>query len=178
MPIHFDVQKIQAIEFNDQIRKSAYSFNLVNNKLKIFPIPTMDKPLFFEYVKISDKFSVIKDTRNNVVTDIMNVPYRNPIYAKINTVGRTWIFKYTLALCREIEAHIRIQFANVNVQGVGSLQGSELVADSRTEKEQLITELKEMLNETSRKGQLERKQQESQFQRDTLQQIPLPIYVF
>jgi hypothetical protein len=35
-----------------------------------------------------------------------------------------------------------------------------------------------MLNETSRKGQLERKQQESQFQRDTLQQIPLPIYIF
>ena len=178
MPINFDVQKIQAIEFNDQIRKSAFSFNLVNNKLKIFPIPTFDKKLFFEYVKISDKFSVVKDNRSNVVTDIMNVPYRNPIYSKINTVGRTWIFKYTLALSREIEAHIRIQFANVNIQGVGSLQGSELVADARTEKEQLITELKEMLNETSRKGQLERKQQESQFQRDTLNQIPLPIYIF
>ena len=178
MPISFDVQKIQAIEFNDQIRKSAFSFNLVNNKLRIFPIPSFDKKLYFEYVKISDKFSVIKDNRNNVVTDIMNVPYRNPIYSKINTVGRTWIFKYTLALSREIEAHIRIQFANVNVQGVGSLQGSELVADARTEKEQLVTELKEMLNETSRKGQLERKQQESQFQRDTLQQVPLPIYIF
>jgi hypothetical protein len=178
MPINFDVQKLQAIEFNDQIRKSAFSFNLVNNKLKIFPIPTFDKKLFFEYIKISDKFSVIKDNRSNVVTDIMNVPYRNPIYSKINTVGRTWIFKYTLALSREIEAHIRIQFANVNIQGVGSLQGSELVADARTEKEQLVTELKEMLNETSRKGQLERKQQESQFQRDTLQQIPLPIYIF
>jgi hypothetical protein len=178
MPIYFDVQKIQAIEFNDQIRKSAYSFNLVNNKLKIFPIPERERILRFEYVKISDKFSAIKDNRSNVVTDIMNVPYRNPIYSKINTVGRTWIFKYTLALCREIEAHIRIQFANVNVQGVGSLQGSELVADARTEKEQLITELKEMLNETSRKGQLERKQQEAQFQRDTLNQIPLPIYIF
>jgi hypothetical protein len=178
MPINFDVQRIQAIEFNDQIRKAAYSFNLVNNKLKIFPIPDRDKNLLFEYVKISDKFKIISDTRNNVVTDIMNVPYRNPIYSKINTVGRTWIFKYTLALCREIEAHIRIQFANVNVQGVGSLQGSELVADARTEKEQLVTELKEMLNETSRKGQLERKQQEAAFQRDTLQQVPLPIYIF
>jgi hypothetical protein len=178
MPIYFDVQKIQAIEFNDQIRKSAYSFNLVNNKLKIFPIPTYNKNLFFEYVKYSEKFNVVKDTRANVITDVMNAPFRNPIYSKINTVGRTWIFKYTLALCREIEAHIRIQFANVNVQGVGSLQGSELVADARTEKEQLITELKEMLNETSRKGQLERKQQEAQFTRDTLQQIPLPIYIF
>jgi len=177
-PIHFDIQRIQAIEFNDQIRKAAYSFNLVNNKLRIFPIPTEDKKLCIEYVKISNKFAVIKDDRNDVVTNIMNVPYRNPLYSKINTVGRTWIFKYTLALCREIEAHIRIQFANVNIQGVGSLQGSELVADARTEKESLLTELKEMLNETSRKGQLERKQLEIGYTRDTLQQVPLPIYIF
>ena len=178
MPINFDVQKIQAIEFNDQIRKAAFSFNLVNNQLKIFPIPDRDKRLFFEYVKISEKYNPVKDARTNLVTDVMNAPFRNPIYSKINTVGRTWIFKYTLALSREIEAHIRIQFANVNVQGVGSLQGSELVADARTEKDQLITELKEMLNETSRKGQLERKQLEAGFMRDTLQQIPLPIYIF
>jgi hypothetical protein len=178
MPISFDVQKIQAIEFNDQIRKAAYSFDLVNNQLRIFPIPDRERFLRFEYIKISDKYKPVRDTRTNVVTDIMNAPFRNPIYSKINTIGRTWIFKYTLALSREIEAHIRIQFANVNVQGVGSLQGSELVADARTEKESLITELKEMLNETSRKGQLERKQLEAGFTRDTLQQIPLPIYIF
>jgi hypothetical protein len=178
MPINFDVQRIQAIEFNDQIRKAAYSFNLVNNKLKIFPIPTEDKKLFFEYVKISEKFSAVKDNRNNIVTDVMNAPFRNPIYSRINAVGRAWVLKYTLALCREIEAHIRIQFANLNIQGVGPLQGSELITDARTEKENLITELKEMLNETSRRGQLERKQQESQFHRDTLQQVPLPIYIF
>jgi hypothetical protein len=177
MPIYFDVQRIQAIEFNDQIRRAAYSFNLVNNKLKIFPIPTRDQNLFFEYVTFSNKFSAVKDTRNNVVTDVMNAPFRNPIYSRINTVGRTWIAKYTLALCREIEAHIRIQFANLNIQGVGPLQGSELITDARTEKENLINELKEMLNETSRRGQLERKQQEAQFHRDTLQQVPLPIYI-
>ena len=107
----------------------------------------------------------------------MNTPFRNPLYSKINTVGRTWIYKYTLAIAREIEAHIRIQFANLNIQGVGPLQGSELITDARTEKENLINELKEMLNETSRRGQLERKQQESQFHRDALQQIPLPIYI-
>jgi hypothetical protein len=178
MPINFDVQKIQAIEFNDQIRKAAWSFDIKNNKLKIFPIPYENKKLFFEYVKISDKFSAVKDPRNNIVTDVMNAPFRNPLYSRINTVGRTWIVKYTLALCREIEAHIRIQFANLNIEGVGPLQGSELITDARTEKENLLNELKEMLNETSRRGQLERKQQESAFQRDTLQQIPLPIYIF
>jgi hypothetical protein len=177
MPIYFDVQKLQAIEFNDQIRKSAYSFNLVNNKLKIFPIPTHDKKLFFEYVTLSNKFNPVKDQRTNVVTDVMNTPFRNPLYSKINTVGRTWIFKYTLALAREIEAHIRIQFANLNIQGVGPLQGSELITDARSEKENLLTELKEMLNETSRRGQLERKQLEAGYMRDTLQQVPLPIYI-
>jgi len=177
-PIYFDIQRIQAIEFNDQIRKAAYSFNLVNNKLRIFPIPTENKKLCIDYVKISDKFSAVKDERNNVVTDVMNTPFRNPIYSKINAVGRTWIYKYTLALTREIEAHIRIQFANLNIQGVGPLQGNELIADARTEKENLVTELKEMLNETSRRGQLERKQLEAGYIRDTLQQIPLPIYIF
>jgi hypothetical protein len=177
MPISFDAMKLQAIELNDQIRKSAFSFDLVNNKLRLFPIPHKDKKLFFEYVTLSNKFSPIKDKRDNIVTDIMNAPFRNPLYSKINTVGRTWIYKYTLAISREIEAHIRIQFANLNIQGVGPLQGSELITDARTEKENLINELKEMLNETSRRGQLERKQQESQFHRDALQQIPLPIYI-
>jgi ribosomal protein S13 len=92
-------------------------------------------------------------------------------------VGRLWILKYCLALCREIEAHIRIQFANLNIQGVGPLQGSELITDARTEKDNLINELKEMLNEVSRKSQLERKQQEAEFTRDTLTNIPLNIYI-
>ena len=177
MPISFDAMKLQAIELNDQIRKAAFSFDLTNNQLKIFPIPHRDMNYYFEYVTLSNKFSPIKDKRDNIVTDIMNTPFRNPLYSKINTVGRTWIYKYTLAIAREIEAHIRIQTANQNIQGIGPLQGSELITDARTEKENLITELKEMLNETSRRGQLERKQQESQFQRDTLQQIPLPIYI-
>jgi hypothetical protein len=177
MPISFDALKLQAIELNDQIRKAAYSFDLVNNQLRIFPVPHRDMNYFFEYVTLSNKFSAVKDARNNVVTDVMNTPFRNPMYSKINTVGRTWIFKYTLALAREIEAHIRIQFANLNIQGVGPLQGSELITDARTEKENLLTELKEMLNETSRRGQLERKQLEAGYMRDTLQQVPLPIYI-
>jgi hypothetical protein len=177
MPIYFDVQKLQAIELNDQIRKADYSFDLRNNQLKIFPIPTRDQKLFFEYIVLSDKDKVVRDERTNVVTDVMNVPYRNPLYSNINTVGRTWVFKYTLAVCREIEAHIRIQFANMSIQGVGPLQGSELITDARKEKEDLIVELKEMLNEVSRKGQLERKQQEAQFTRDTLANVPLPIYI-
>jgi hypothetical protein len=176
MPIFFDVLKIQAIELNDQIRKADFSFDLRNNQLKIFPIPHDDKKLHFEYITIGQKNQIVRDQRKNVVTDIMNVPYRNPVYMNINTPGRTWIFKYCLAVCREIEAHIRIQFSNTAIQGVGALQGSELIADARTEKENLITELKEMLNEVSRKGQLERKSQEAEFAQNVMRDIPLLIY--
>jgi hypothetical protein len=107
----------------------------------------------------------------------MNVPYRNPVYMNINTIGRMWIFKYTLALSREVEAHIRIQYSSTSIQGMGPINGSELITDARKEKEDLIIELKEMLNEVSRKSQLERKQQEAGFLKDTLASIPLPIYI-
>jgi hypothetical protein len=180
MPAYWDVLKIQAIEFNDQIRKSSYSFELTNNVLRIFPVPTNigKRPqLWFEYVKMSDKNNITTDTRDNVVTDVMNVPYRNPIYTNINQPGRTWIFKYTLAICKEIEGQIRVQYSNVSLPYIGAPNGTELITDARAEKTDLITELKEMLNEVSRKGQLERKQQETQFTRDTLSQIPLPIYI-
>ena len=177
MPMNFDLQKIQSIELNDTIRRAGYSFELRNNQLKVFPKPSIEMNLIFEYVKKSQKNNILRDQRKNVVTDVMNVPYRNPIYMNINTVGRLWIFKYTLALVREVEAHIRIQYSSMNIQGIGPVNGSELITDARKEKDDLINELKEMLNEVSRKGQLERKQQESNFLKDTLASIPLPIYI-
>ena len=132
----------------------------------------MSFPIFF----LRQKY-LLRDKRKNVVTDIMNVPYRNPVYMNINTIGRMWIFKYTLALSREVEAHIRIQYSSTSIQGMGPINGSELITDARKEKEDLIIELKEMLNEVSRKSQLERKQQEAGFLKDTLASIPLPIYI-
>jgi hypothetical protein len=177
MPISFDAMKLQAIELNDQIRKSAYSFDLVNNQLKIFPIPHRDFDYYFEYVKLSQKSKVVRDNRANVVTDIMNVPYRNPLYMNINTVGRLWCFKYTAALCKEIEGEIKSQNDFFTSGNISMPKGAELLISSRKEKEDLIIELKEMLNEVSRRGQLERKQIESGFTRDTLQQVPLPIYI-
>ena len=54
IPMYADILKIQAIEFNDQIRKSAYSFELVNNKLRIFPSPTSSYKLWFKYLVKKD----------------------------------------------------------------------------------------------------------------------------
>jgi hypothetical protein len=177
MPVYWDIQKIQAIEFNDQVRKSAFSFNLVNNQLQIFPVPTDAGPqkLHFKYTKVSDNANPILETKDYVISDVMNVPYRNPIYSNINQVGRMWLFRYTLALCKEIEGQIRATFTTQAANTVIA-NGTELLTDARTEKADLLTELKEMLNEVSRRSQLERKQQEADFVRQELNNIPLLIY--
>ena len=175
MPVYWDIQKIQAIEFNDQVRKSAFSFDLVNNQLRIFPVPDRHQHLLFKYMKISEKYLPVTDLRPNVVSDVMNVPYRNPIYSNINQVGRSWVFRYALAICKEIEGQIRATFQGSNFGGL-IVNGSELLTDSRQEKQDLMTELKEYLDQTTRRAQLERKQQESDFTRQTMNQIPLLIY--
>jgi hypothetical protein len=177
MPVYWDIQKIQAIEFNDQVRKSAFSFDLVNNQLRIFPVPTNDNGhmLLFKYMKISEKNNPVIDKRPNVVADVMAVPYRNPIYSNINQVGRSWIFRFTLALCKEIEGQVRATFQGSNFGGL-IVNGSELLTDARQEKQDLMTELKEYLEQTTHRAQLERQQAESEFTRQTMNQIPLLIY--
>jgi len=39
MPLNYDLQTLQAIELNDMVRRSNYSFELKNNVLSVFPIP-------------------------------------------------------------------------------------------------------------------------------------------
>jgi hypothetical protein len=177
MPVYWDIQKIQAIEFNDQVRKSAFSFDLVDNQLRIFPVPGdmyEGHRLWFRYVKKIEKNKPTVDTVRNVVSDVMRVPYRNPIYSNINHVGRMWIYRYTLALCKEIEGTTKTIMDSGQIPGM--LKGAELLTDARSEKTNLMEELKEMLTEVSRRAQLERKQQEADFTRQSMNQVPLLIY--
>lgn len=178
MPAYFDVLKVQAIEFNDQIRRSGYSFELVNNKLKIFPIPKIEGLLHFEYFKLSEKRSPLVETGTNLITNIGEVPYSNPIYNQINSIGRQWIYKYTLALAKELLAYVRGKYTTVPIPGSeATLNQGDLLTDARTEKEALLTNLRDMLDQTSRQAQLERKRNENEYLQDTLRSVPLTIYV-
>lgn len=178
MPTSFDVAKIQAIEFNDQVRKSAYSFELVNNKLRIFPIPTENKVLFFNYFEIAEKQGIIRNTGPDIITNVSEVPYENPDYSKINSIGRQWIRKYTLAVAKEMLGYIRGKYQTVPVPGAETtLNQADLLADARSEQIALIENLRETLDQTSRQSQLERRSNESKFINDTLKDIPYRIYV-
>lgn len=180
MPIYYDLSVIQAIEMNDQIRKSAFSFELVNNQLKIFPIPNATGQLFIQYIKVDERNAPTTPaySGSNMVTDISNVPYENPTYQYINAPGRYWIFEYTLALAKELLGYVRGKYSQVPVPGAEvTLNQADLIAAANSEKAALIEKLRTDLDENSRKMQLQRKAEEASSMKNTLEQVPLPIFI-
>ena len=178
MPMYADLLRIQAIELNDQIRKSAYSFELVNNKVRIFPKPTKDYKLHFKYLIKDDRGDPLKGSNVGRVSDISNAPYDNMKFKHINDVGKQWIKKYALALCKELLGTIRSKYASVPIPGgETTMDGDTLRNEAATEKEILTTQLREILEQTSRKAMMEAERDESEALQEKLAKVPYPIYI-
>jgi len=186
MPVFADVLRMQAIEFNDQIRKSAYSFQLRDNQLKLFPRPgTSDggEKVWFEYYVEADRNNPLRTSDNGsagagVISDYSNVPLTNLAYKEINSVGKQWIWKYAAALAKELLGAIRSKYGSIPIPNSEiSLDGSQLKSEAATEKEYLLTQLRETLEATSRQRQLEMKREESENLQQSLNRVPLKIYI-
>ena len=181
-PIFEDLLRGQAIEFNDMVRKSGYSFEIINNKLKLFPIPTYDHTVYVEYVVEKDKYSnaamFSSGSNYDVVSDYSNAPYQNVVYKSINAVGKQWIRKYFLALCKETLGRILQKYTTVPIPGGEvTLDGAELRSEATAEKEVLMTQLRENLEASGRAAQMDAKANEADKIQETLRKTPLLIYI-
>ena len=177
LPIYDVLLRNQQVEFNDLVRKSAYSFELQNNTVRLFPEPTSDFTLWFQYYTKADKVTGSLGTVNNV-TNFADIDYRVMTYSRINAPGIQWIKKYTLALAKELLGQIRSKYASVPVPGGDvSLDGDSLRGEGAAEKENLITELREDLEAASRRNMLEAKKEEAEFLKETIGNVPLNIYL-
>ena len=180
MPMYEDILRLQAIEFNDQIRRSAYSFQLINNKLRIFPIPVEAKTLHFDYILTEQRNNTLVSgsTDTDIISDYSNVPYENMKYSLINDVGKQWIRKYGLALTKELLGNIRSKFQSIPIPNSEvNLDGETLRSEATTEKEALIAELRETLEQTSRKMLMEADSEESTRLQEKLNKVPINIYI-
>jgi hypothetical protein len=178
MPIYEDMLRIQQIEFNDQIRKSAHSFNIVNNKITILPKPASDYKLWFEYQVVKDRRENSTIIVPNVVSDYSNIGYNFAEYSKINDVGKQWVRKYTLALAKEMLGAVREKYSTIPIPGSEvSLDGSALRAEAQTEKDALIEQLRENLNEVSKKVRIENEASMVDQQQTIINKVPLAIYI-
>lgn len=179
MPVSFDLQAMQAIELNDQVRRSNFSFELKNNNLKIFPVPTTGSGNFwFEYIKRDERIAGSVSNTPDKVTNISNTPYANPTYSSINSVGRQWIFEYALALSKEMLGYVRGKYGTIPIPNSDvTLNQSDLITAATNEKSSLIERLRGYFDETSRKSLLERRSQEAEFKNQELKNVPYTIYI-
>ena len=180
-PISYDLGRANAIETNDLIRKSAYSFEIINNKMRIFPRPDStdsgDKIYFHYYVK-DDKQGTTRTYTNSKVSDPSNIPYKFITYEEINAAGRNWIRKFTLALSKELLGIIRSKYASMPLpNGEVSLDGEALKAEGREEKSLLLEELNNFLEAVSLSERSRQEQEQADAQQQVLNKAPHKIYI-
>ena len=177
MPMFADVLRLQAIEFNDIIRRSAFSFHLAGNRIRVFPVPSESYKIWFEY-SLDSEIDDISNEGGGKISDHSNIPYFNMKYQFINDLGKQWIRKYGLALCKEMLAYIRGKYQTIpRPNDQTTLNADQMLSDAREEKSFLIEELKTILDQYSRQSQLERKRVETEALESQLNRIPLGIYV-
>ena len=181
MPLYEDVLRIQAIELNDHIRKSHHTFNIVNNVIEVFPLPKEGfgpDRLYFDYMSKDEFEHDSQIVQADSLSDYSDIPYDFIQYSFINDVGKQWIRKYTLALSKELLGAIREKYNSIPIpDGEVSLDGAALRAEAQVEKDALITQLRENLEELSRKNVMENKTHESNHQQEMLRKVPLKLYV-
>jgi hypothetical protein len=192
MPTSFTMQNIQAIEMQNQVTLSNYSFNIINNIISVFPVPGtgafgedgfeggLDYGIYlvFDFIKIQDRLDAAFADGTNKIVNVGNAPYVNPVYSNISSIGRSWIFEYTLAKSKEMLGLVRNKYSQVPIPGAEvTLNGNELVSSAATEKEALITQLRLYFDQTSRQSLLERRQAESVARVAEISQVPMTIFI-
>ena len=195
MPLNYDLAIIQQIEMNDMVRISNYSFEMHNNVLRVFPIPVAtnisgspdfdpNNPsgsagnMWVEFMSKKERSEKsITEAYENIKV-VSGVPYKNPKYDEINSVGRSWIFEYTLAIAKEMLGYVRGKYETVPIPNAEiTLNQADLLSAAREEKEALLTSLRAFFDETSREKLLERRTMESDFVMKELDRVPRPIYI-
>lgn len=183
LPVWEDVLRGMQFETSNRVRRSHYSYELHgrNNLLKVFPSPNEDNRLFITY-NIQDGNDVLDSTdpTTNGVSNLNNIPFGNIPYSGVNSIGRQWIWRMTLALCKEVLGLIRRKIGNGTVPIPGgdlSLDGPDLVGDGRGEMEQLRGELRALLDEMSYERISQKEADQSENLRRVLAGVPLKIYV-
>ena len=267
MPLNYDLAVIQQIEMNDMIRLSNYSFEMHDNVLRVFPVPsdptgnsgaastitlsnagtgyqnssdsggpstviggngtgltitivvnaatgaivtgTIASPgagyvdgdvvivsggsesatftvkstvgagtMYVEFMLKSERTSASIIEASEKIKFVSGVPYKNPKYHDINSVGRSWIFEFTLAICKEMLGYIRGKYETIPIPNAEiTLNQADLIAAAREEKEALLASLRAFFDETSREKLLERRTMESNFVMEELDRVPRVIYI-
>ena len=176
--------KSQAIAYEDHLytRTSHYSYEVINNKLRIYPTPDGVSPDKFWFRFTVDDTDIWEDDNNggeNGVNNMNTLPFENIPYENINSIGKQWIRRFSLALSKETLGQVRGKFGgNVPIPGENvTLNSSDLLSQAKDEQNSLREELKTILDELTYPKLLEADKGMVDNAKGIVEQSPLKIYV-
>ena len=146
--------KAQAMAFEDAIytRNSHYGYELKDNRLRLFPSPQLVSPtrywieFFVDVVPWEDNPQ--SKTGVDGINNVNTLPFENLPYQSINAMGKQWIRRFALSVCKEMLGNIRSKFTTIPIPGDSvTLDGPALISQGQTEQEKLREELKTILDE-------------------------------
>lgn len=182
-PVFWDIQRIQELEMSNTVRLPNWSFELIGTMLRIMPVPLVGgRYVSIQYCFQSDLMSLTENSpygnNQGLVSNPALAPYGLITYAQINQPGKQWIKEYTAALTSEMLGLIRGKYQQVAIPGSEvTLNYNDLVARGQAMQTTLREKLRQDLEDMSRQAQLARKQAENDSLQNTLNNIPLQVYV-
>lgn len=177
--------KLQAVAYEDHLytRTSHYSYEVINNKLRLFPTPSSVSPekIWFRFTvdSNSDIWEDDYDAGQDGVNNMNTLPFENIPYRNINSIGKQWIRRFALALSKETLGQIRGKFGGaVPIPGDNvTLNASDLLSQAATEQKDLREELKTILAEMTYDKLIETDKNMTENAKEIIQDVPLKIFV-
>ena len=176
--------KLQAIAYEDHLytRTSHYSYEIIDNKLRLYPIPTSVSPEQFWFRFTIEGLSPFDDnveSGQRGVNNINTLPFQNIPYENINSMGKQWIRRYSLALSKETLGQIRGKFGGqIPIPGDNiTLNASDLLGQAKDEQTSLKEELRKLLDETTYDKLIETDKTMIENQNSIIKHAPLGIFV-
>ena len=185
LPVFEDLLRAQQMDISNRVRRSNYSYEMIGKNIRIFPRPTVNdgstKKLWIRFGLATDGLAPDVDDGGidsgiNGVSGMHNLPYSNITYSVINSMGRQWIRQYTCSLSKELLGLVRSKFGSIPIpSGDLQLNGSDLLSQAQSEKDKLITQLREMLDSLTYDKLIEGQATEAGNIMTILKTVPIPL---
>jgi len=182
IPVWQNQLQANAYEHALKIRTSHYSYELKNNRLRLYPTPSTTTPdkIWF-YFKVAEEAYAEEGDRKYGADGVNNMnalPFPNFPYNKINSIGKQWIRRFALSLAKETLGQVRSKLATIPIPGSDvTLNGSALISEAKEEQLALRDELKEVFDELTYQKLAEGDAELHNSTLDTLTKVPHGIYV-
>ena len=174
--------KLQAMAYEDAImtRCSHYSYQLRNNRLRLFPAAASYGPdrIYFEFsIRRNAWESDSADSTTTGINNTSTLPFQNLPYSAINSMGKQWVRRFALALSKETLGQIRGKFATLPIPNSSvTLNHAELLSQAKDEQKSLRDELKQILSELTYEKLVESDAKIQENTQKSLDKYPLAIF--